>query len=95
MKICRELGILIVEDNPYGQLWFDQPPPPALSAHWPEGSIYMGSFSQILAPGLRLGYVVAPKAIARTRAAEIRCGFIKCVLVISGARGRRRRVCAR
>lgn len=60
---ARRIGLPIVEDNPYGDLWFDQPPPKPLTARHPEGGIYLGSFSKVLAPGLRLGYVVAPKAI--------------------------------
>jgi 2-aminoadipate transaminase len=53
----------IIEDNPYGDLWFDAPPAPSLSSRHPEGSVYLGSFSKILAPGLRLGYLVAPTAL--------------------------------
>ena len=60
VAVCREHGLPIVEDNPYGELWFDAPPPAPLLARWPEGVIYLGSFSKILAPGLRLGYVIAP-----------------------------------
>ena len=60
---ARETGVPVIEDNPYGDLWFDQAPPPSLTSRNPEGSVYLGSFSKILAPGLRLGYVVAPKAL--------------------------------
>lgn len=63
LKVCRELGILIVEDNPYGQLYFGQEPPKAIRSLDAEGVVYLGSFSKILSPGLRVGYVLAPPAI--------------------------------
>ncbi len=60
---ARALGLPIVEDNPYGDLWFDAPPPAPLASRWAGGTVYLGSFSKVLAPGLRLGYVIAPPAL--------------------------------
>lgn len=57
------LGLPLIEDNPYGDLWFDSAPPAPLTARNPDGCIYLGSFSKVLAPGLRLGFTVAPKAV--------------------------------
>ncbi|NVO05776.1 MAG: PLP-dependent aminotransferase family protein [Rhodoferax sp.] len=60
---AADLGLPLMEDNPYGDLWFDTPPPPSLTARNPEGGIYLGSFSKVLAPGLRMGFIVAPSAV--------------------------------
>lgn len=56
-------GVPLLEDNPYGDLWFEQAPPTPLTARNPEGCVYLGSFSKVLAPGLRLGFMVAPPAL--------------------------------
>lgn len=63
LEICRTEGVLVVEDNPYGLLYFGEKPPQALRARDEQGVVYLGSFSKILSPGLRVGYVLAPPAI--------------------------------
>ena len=57
---AQELGVLLVEDDPYGALSYTGDQLPSLLSMNPDGVIYMGSFSKILAPGMRLGYVIAP-----------------------------------
>ena len=63
LRIARENGILVLEDNPYGLLYFDKPAPPAMRSMDEEGVVYLGTFSKTLAPGFRLGWVHAPHAV--------------------------------
>lgn len=63
LAVARDIGLPLVEDNPYGDLWFDAPPPAPLAARDPHNVVYLGSFSKVLVPGLRLGYVIAPPAM--------------------------------
>lgn len=63
IEVCAARGILIIEDNPYGLLYFEKQPPLALRSRVNDGVLYLGSFSKILSPGLRVGYVLAPPAI--------------------------------
>ncbi len=63
LEICRKNHILVIEDNPYGLLYFNQPVPAAMRSMDEEGVVYLGSFSKIMAPGFRVGYVLAPPAI--------------------------------
>ncbi|MCW2674018.1 MAG: hypothetical protein JWP14_2607 [Frankiales bacterium] len=64
LQICMEAGLLVVEDNPYGLLGFEGPPTPAIRARGAEDHvIYLGSFSKTFAPGLRVGWVLAPHAV--------------------------------
>ena len=55
--------MLLLEDDPYGELWYDQQPPASLRKWAPERVIRLGTLSKILAPGFRLGYIIAPAAV--------------------------------
>lgn len=63
LEIARSNGILVLEDNPYGLLYFDGPPPHAMRSVEEDGVVYLGTFSKTLAPGFRLGWALAPHAI--------------------------------
>ncbi|WP_295995725.1 PLP-dependent aminotransferase family protein [Rugamonas sp.] len=62
---CARLGLPLIEDDPYGSLSYQGAPLPKMVAMNPDGVIYMGSFSKVLTPGIRLGYVVAPLPLVR------------------------------
>ncbi|MCY7365334.1 MAG: PLP-dependent aminotransferase family protein [Frankiaceae bacterium] len=64
LEICSSAGLLVLEDNPYGLLGFDAPPTRAIRARGGEDDVlYLGSFSKTFAPGLRVGWVLAPHAV--------------------------------
>ena len=66
LELAVKYDTLVVEDDPYGDLYFGEAPPPsllALSAHVPgsrERLAHCGSLSKVLSPGLRVGWLVAP-----------------------------------
>ncbi|MFC3745468.1 PLP-dependent aminotransferase family protein [Paenibacillus sp. GCM10012306] len=73
VELCQRYGTLILEDNPYGELRFTSDPgsiPPTLAAIDRSSNkehcvIYTGTFSKIVAPALRTGWIVADPAIVR------------------------------
>ena len=63
-ELAKKYDFIILEDNPYGDLRFDGEDIPAIKTLDTEGRvIYTGTFSKILSPGFRTGYVSAPKEI--------------------------------
>jgi len=68
LELAAKHDFLIVEDDPYGELLYvDGADTTPLAARDPDGRvIYLGSFSKVLAPGLRCGFVAAPRALTAT-----------------------------
>lgn len=65
VEAAARAGALIIEDDPYGALDYAGHHHASLHSMNPAGVVYLGSFSKILAPGLRLGYVVGPEPLVR------------------------------
>ncbi len=64
VRIAQERELLVLEDNPYGLLRYEGEPVPTLRAlDGGEFVIYLGTFSKILSPGIRLGWAVAPRPV--------------------------------
>ena len=64
VEVAHERELLVLEDNPYGLLRYEgDPPPPLLSLDGGVYVMYLGTFSKILSPGIRLGWVVAPPPV--------------------------------
>ncbi|MEX2458967.1 MAG: PLP-dependent aminotransferase family protein [Actinomycetota bacterium] len=66
VNLCREAGIPIIEDNPYGMLRFEGDPVPTLRSMDPDNVIYLGTLSKVFAPGVRIGWILGgPGVIQR------------------------------
>lgn len=65
VETCARHGLPLIEDDPYGALSYRAEPLPKMLTMNPSGVIYMGSFSKVLTPGIRLGYVVGPAPLIR------------------------------
>jgi 2-aminoadipate transaminase len=69
LQLAVEHKVLVVEDDPYGELYFGSPPPPSIMALAKDvpGSrdwlAYCGSFSKVLSPGIRVGWMIAPSEL--------------------------------
>lgn len=64
LSLAQQYQVPILEDDPYGELYYDDPPPPSLKSFDRQGHvIYLSTFSKILFPGIRLGWLVAPQPV--------------------------------
>ncbi|MGD9029713.1 MAG: PLP-dependent aminotransferase family protein, partial [Anaerolineae bacterium] len=63
--VVTKLDLPVVEDDPYGQLRYEGEDLPPICTYIPERTMYLGTFSKTLAPGLRVGWIVCPEALMR------------------------------
>lgn len=72
MKVCNEIGLPIIEDAVYQDLWFDSSPPNPLKTNDTNGIVlHIGSMSKVISPGLRIGWIVGPEPVIK-RLADIK-----------------------
>ncbi|MGW6698973.1 aminotransferase-like domain-containing protein [Nocardia sp. NPDC055049] len=63
-ELAEAHGFWVIEDDPYGELWFDQPAPAPVASYSPQ-VIRLSSVSKILSPALRVGWMIAPERVSR------------------------------
>ncbi|MFN0090935.1 MAG: PLP-dependent aminotransferase family protein [Acidimicrobiales bacterium] len=84
-ELADRYGFVVIEDDPYAELWFEAPPPPPIrrATEW---AVTLGSFSKTVAPGLRVGWAVLPDAlhapmVRLKQAADLQAGTFSQALV--------------
>ncbi|MQA78272.1 MAG: aminotransferase class I/II-fold pyridoxal phosphate-dependent enzyme [Streptosporangiales bacterium] len=87
LEIAQTAGVLVLEDNPYGLLGFDSEPMRAVRADDGQSVVYLGSFSKTFAPGLRIGWALAPQGVKEKLVLAAEAGILShsviCQLAIS------------
>ncbi len=82
LALAKKYDVMIVEDNPYGDLRFAGEAIPSIKSMDEDGHvIYCGSFSKILAPGIRVGHVTAPKEIIAKLTVAKQCEDVHTVIL--------------
>lgn len=62
--LAKQYGVMILEDNPYGDLRYAGEPLPTIKSFDEDGIVlYAGSFSKVISPGMRVGYAIGPKPV--------------------------------
>ncbi|MGD9712657.1 MAG: PLP-dependent aminotransferase family protein [Thermomicrobiales bacterium] len=60
LELTEQYGVIVVEDDPYGEIYFTEDPPASALRAMSDKVIYLGSFSKTIAPALRVGWTIAP-----------------------------------
>ena len=85
LELARRHRVPIVEDDPYGELYYtDQDPSPLLALDQDGYVIYLSTFSKILFPGLRLGWVAAPRPVIERLSQIKQLADLHCSTLIQG-----------
>jgi 2-aminoadipate transaminase len=75
VEICARFGVAILEDDPYGEIWFEHRPPAPLLAGAAKGAVtYLGTGSKMVAPGLRVAWMVIPDRDLREKVVTAKQG---------------------
>jgi len=85
-EIVAGTGMVFYEDDAFGELFFDRRPRPPVVRHLPGQGVMAGSFSKIIAPGMRIGWLYAPREILATfniakQAADLHSNFL-CQMIL-------------